>query len=526
MIEPPETNYNEGVFNTPSLKRLRMKKNMILISFYFLCIGVLSCSSSHGKMNLNGVYEKTPKANTAHANPLLDFVYCADPTAIVHEGRVYVYGSNDQQQCDSVGIEVTDNTYEYIHSLVMISSDDMVNWTYHGAINVEEAAPWTGKKGVSWAPSIVSRIEADGRTHFYLYYAHGGGGVAMLTSTSPVGPWADPLGHDIVYFGMPGLEECPAPFDPGVVIDEHGQGWLSFGGGTASYGTDYMPGSARIVRFGDDMMSVVGDIVEIPAPYFFEASELNYINGTYIYSYSTNWVERNEWPYSTIEKPTTCCIGYMTSKTPLVKDSWEYRGNILKNPGEYDGMSWANNHTHFLKFKDNYYMFYHNRILEEARGIKPGFRSICVDKMTLDEANATIELGAMTRRGPAQIKQVNPFQWQSAATTAATYGIKYIKGSEPGKMILQADGNGQFFEVRGVDCTASPKKIEFRVKGKGEIVVRKNGSDGEEIATVRFDANNWQVVSTTLAPTLKDVQDLCFIVEKGEILLDEWKFSN
>ena len=146
--------------------------------------------------------------------------------------------------------------------------------------------------------------------------------------------------------------------------------------------------------------------------------------------------------------------------------------------------------------------------------------------MTLDEANATIELGAMTRRGPAQIKQVNPFQWQSAATTAATYGIKYIKGSEPGKMILQADGNGQFFEVRGVDCTASPKKIEFRVKGKGEIVVRKNGSNGEEIATVRFDANNWQVVSTTLAPTLKDVQDLCFIVEKGEILLDEWKFSN
>ena len=126
MIEPPETNYNEGVFNTPSLKRLRMKENIILISFYFLCIGVLSCSSSHGKMNLNGVYEKTPKANTAHATPLLDFVYCAAPTAIVHEGRVYVYGSNDQQQCDSFGIAVTHKTCEYIPSPVMISSDDLV----------------------------------------------------------------------------------------------------------------------------------------------------------------------------------------------------------------------------------------------------------------------------------------------------------------------------------------------------------------------------------------------------------------
>ena len=135
-----------------------MKKNIILLAVYVLCIGVLSCSSSHGKMNLTGVDEKTPKANTAHANPLLDFVYCADPTAIVHEGRVYVYGSNDQQQCDSVGIEVTDNTYEYIHSLVMISSDDMVNWPYHGAINVEEAAPWTCKKGVSSAPFLVTRL--------------------------------------------------------------------------------------------------------------------------------------------------------------------------------------------------------------------------------------------------------------------------------------------------------------------------------------------------------------------------------
>lgn len=511
-----------------------MKKNMFFVFLSLWCTGILSCSSSNESPNITleeeddgpvGVYEKTPKLNTANANPLLDFVYCADPTAIVHDGRVYVYGSNDQQQCDSVGIGVKDNSYEYIHSLVMISSDDMVNWTYHGAIDVEKAAPWTGKKGVSWAPSIVSRLEADGKTHFYLYYAHGGGGVAMLTSTSPVGPWTDPLGRDIVYFGMSGLEDCPAPFDPGVVIDEHGQGWLSFGGGTASYGTGYMPGSARIVRLGDDMKSVVGDIVEIPAPYFFEASELNYINDTYIYSYSTNWIERNEWPYSTIEKPTTCCMGYMTSKTPLIKESWDYRDNILKNSGEYDGMNWANNHTHFLKFKDSYYMFYHNRILEEARGIKPGFRSICVDKIDLDEANATISLGTMTRRGPAQIKKVNPFEWQSAATTAATYGIKYIEGAKSGKMILRADGNGQCFEVRGVDCANSSKTVEFRVKGKGEITIRKNGMDGEVVATVRFETNDWEVVSTYLLSTLNGVQNLSFVFGKGELLLDEWKFS-
>lgn len=157
-------------------------------------------------------------------------MYVADPTAIVHDGRIYVYGTNDQQQIDSVGRE-NKNSYEFIHSLVMMSSDDMVNWTYHGIINVEKSAPWTGVKGVSWAPSIVSRVEDDGLTHFYMYYSHGGGGVAVLTSTSPVGPWTDPLGHNLIDLSTPGLTDCPAPFDPGAVIDDEGNGWLSFGGG-------------------------------------------------------------------------------------------------------------------------------------------------------------------------------------------------------------------------------------------------------------------------------------------------------
>ena len=106
---------------------------------------------------------------------------------MVHDGRVYVYGTNDQQELDSVGRDGK-NSYAHIHSLAMMSSDDMVNWTYHGIIDVEQAAPWTGEKGVSWAPSIISRTESDGLTHFYMYYSHGGGGVGVITATSPVGP--------------------------------------------------------------------------------------------------------------------------------------------------------------------------------------------------------------------------------------------------------------------------------------------------------------------------------------------------
>lgn len=62
---------------------------------------------------------------------------------------------------------------------IMLSTDDMVNWTYHGLIDVKALSPW----GIaSWAPSIVSRIESDGKTHFYLYYSNSGAGVGVLTS--------------------------------------------------------------------------------------------------------------------------------------------------------------------------------------------------------------------------------------------------------------------------------------------------------------------------------------------------------
>ena len=116
-------------------------------------------------------------------NPLISNIFCADPTAVEYEGRLYVYGTNDQQQYEAVGAEGS-NTYEHIKSLVMLSTDDMVNWTYHGTIDVGEISPWAI---ASWAPSVVSRVEEDGKTHFYLYYSNSGWGVAGLPQILPQG---------------------------------------------------------------------------------------------------------------------------------------------------------------------------------------------------------------------------------------------------------------------------------------------------------------------------------------------------
>lgn len=485
-----------------------------------ICAGCLIAKKKSGE---DALYEKSPKLASGNANPLLDFVYVADPTAIVHDGRVYVYGTNDQQEFDAVGLE-KENSYDRIHSLVMMSSDDMVNWTYHGVIDVGAASPQKGEPNVSWAPSITSRKEADGKTHFYLYYSHGGAGVGMLISTSPVGPWTDPLGRDIVSQSTPNLKDCPAPFDPGVVIDDNGVGWLSFGGGKTSKSTDYMTGSARVVQLGKDMISIVGDIAEIPAPYFFEASELNYINGTWVYSYSTNWGERKEWPHSNIEKPTICCMGYMTSKTPLDKDNWEYRGNFFENPGDY-GMPWGNNHTHFLKFKGDYYLFYHTLSLQNYRGAKAGYRSICVEKMQIDENTSEIRMEGATAKGPSQIKTLDAFGWQQAETTSATLGVKFEPAGTPGNMVAVGSGAGQCIEVRGVEFVQPAKTIVAKVKGQGVIEVRLNNSECTVVSTIKFSTDEWTTVSAKILKEVIGTNDLCFVFTKGNFQFDGWTFT-
>ena len=157
--------------------------------------GLVEGSSSPSNEAKIGIYgDVFASKSEENSNPLIANIFCADPTAVEYEGRLYVYGTNDQQQYDAVGSDGS-NTYEKIKSIVMLSTDDMVNWTYHGIIDVGEISPWAL---ASWAPSVTSRVEKDGKTHFYLYYSNSGCGVGVVTAESPTGPWTDPLGEPLI----------------------------------------------------------------------------------------------------------------------------------------------------------------------------------------------------------------------------------------------------------------------------------------------------------------------------------------
>ena len=456
----------------------------------------------------------TFKAENNESNPLLTNIFCADPTSVEYNGRLYVYATCDNQQY--LEKPKSDNTYEKIKSFVIMSTDDMVNWRYEGTIDTKSIAPWII---ASWAPSVVSREEADGKTHFYLYFSNSGAGVGVLTATDPAGPWTDPLGEPLVSGRTEGLKNCPNPFDPGVCIDENGDGWLSFGGGVSPDGTDAMPGVSRIVKLGKDMISLDSQIAEIPAPYFFEASELNYINGTYVYTFNNSWKNRVEWDvskYGEIKAPA-CSMAYMTTKTPLDKDSWVYEGYYLRNPGELE-MEYSNNHTHLHKFKGEYYLFYHTLILQKERGITKGFRSVGVDKVEVDEKNVKIKVCDASRTGVSQIKPLNPYKIHRAETAFLT-DTEYVT-DENGEITVKCK-TGDVLCVRGVDFNEVSQAFAAKVKGKGAIEVRLDNPDSKNVTRIDFECDDWNAVYNEVE--IEDTHDVYFVMS-GDFEFDSWQF--
>lgn len=455
-----------------------------------------------------------------NANPISPNIFCADPTAVEYNGRLYVYGSNDTQQAENDTV----NDYDYIKSLVVLSTDDMVNWIYHGRIEVDETAPWISN---SWAPSIVSRVEEDGLTHFYLYFSNGGG-VGVITSTDPVGPWSDPLGAPLVYQNMPGLENCPAPFDPGVCIDENGTGWLSFGGGNPADGGGAIHTNVpKIVRLGADMLSFDSEFVSIDAPYFCEASELNYIDGTYYYTYCNDWQNRSNWDRKDIPAPPTCSMAYMTTKTPLDADSWEYRGAYFYNAGQNadgeSGMRWANNHTHFCEYQGTNYIVHHTLLLEELSGGTAGFRSLMVDYLPMNAADGEIPITAATRHGVSQIKLLDPYAKNSGAVMFTSADIGYTDGKDPA---AKSKADGAWIYVKGADFGYGASAFTADVKGKGRIEVRLDSISGKAVSFIEFDNADYAKVRSAKFSQFDGRNHNIYLVFSGaDIELRSWQFT-
>jgi arabinoxylan arabinofuranohydrolase len=474
-----------------------------------------------------GLKLSEPAKKDGENNPLITQDYGADPFAMEYNGRIYVYMTQDVYMYDGSG-KLKENTYGAIDSLRCISSADMANWTDHGQIHVG------GLKGVtkwarnSWAPAAVWK-KINGKDRFFLYFGNSGGGIGVLSSDSPTGPFTDPIGKALITSQTPNCSGVLWMFDPAVLIDDDGKAYMYFGGGVPQ-GKEEHPMTARVIELGEDMISTVGEAVTIDAPFMFEDSGINKIGNTYYYSYCSNFSSRDGAKGPNI--PEAGEIIYMTSSSP--KGPWEYKGSILKNPGYFFGTG-GNNHHCIAKFADKYYIFYHASLLQDALGVKGGYRSTNANEIIVN-SDGSLEPVKADKKGVAQIKYLNPYEEIPAATMSNNAGIKAIekdkKSSGDPQIISVGDiDSGDWIKVSGVDFGSNGAKnliMKFASESSGAVKVCLDNPNGESIAYGNIPASGGYQSPIDIDVPVKNatgVHDIYFVFSGSGYRFRSWKFE-
>lgn len=473
-----------------------------------------------------------------NGNPLYTQKFGADPWAMEYDGRLYVYMTNDTYEYDGDG-NVKDNSYGTIRHINVISSADLVNWTDHGSIPVAGALGVASWANNSWAPCAVWRNE-DGKDKFYLYFTNGGGGIGVLTSDSPVGPWTDPNGKALVSHSTPNCSGNLVPwcFDPAVFIDDDGTGYLYFGGGINNdrYAD---PKSGRVVKLKDNLTEIDGVPEEIAPPYFFEAFAMHKYNGKYYLSYSSNFQSPGA---SEGVRPGSGNIAYMMSDSPM--GPFTYTGEVLANPSAF-GFGGGNNHQCIFEFKGEWYIAYHGSLVSLNKTGKGGYRSTHIDRVTYND-DGTMSAAKGTKEGIAQLQNINPYEQVEAETIAWNGGIGTVMEDpdmrETLNLFVTDIQQGDWISVSQADLgESSPLKFTVRAAGKrgGVIELRADSPDPDNSESILMasieiasgDGTEWQTVTAPISSEVIGTHNL-FLVFKGDVNgtdlydVDWWTLGN
>lgn len=456
------------------------------------------------------------------ANPLITHKFGADPFAMEYNGRVYIYMTSDAYEYDESG-NIIENDYSEINTISVISSADLVNWTDHGEIavggkgNDEGAAKWAKN---SWAPSAAHKT-INGKEKFFLYFADNGSGIGVLEADSPTGPFYDPIDKPLINWETPGADGVVWMFDPAVLVDDDGQAYLYFGGGIPTVDgveqTDH-PKTARVIKLGDDMISTVGEAVEIDAPALFEDSGIHKYNGKYYYSYCSNFSgdhEGGKYPYGTIL--------YMTSDDPM--GPFEYKGMVLDSISSLFGTG-GNNHHAIFEFGGKWYCTYHTQTVGSYLGYTKGYRSTHINELTYNE-NGDIEPVKADYQGVDAIASLDPFVKTEAETFAWRSGVS-VKQADDKRVVCDIN-NGDWLAVGNVKFDKGTEKVIINAQSVegGTIEIRLGSPEGQLAGTVDINGDSAEYQGgISIEPGTYDV----YFVFKGTpnkelITFDSWVFE-
>jgi arabinoxylan arabinofuranohydrolase len=422
-------------------------------------------------------------------NPVVQTSFTADPAPLVYSNTVYLYTSHDED--DARGFHMLD--------WKCYSSQDMVNWTEHGAIAFLATFPWAVQSNDAWAPQVVERAGK-----FYLYAPISVPGwpknvIAVAVADSPLGPYKDVL-------GKPLIGKANGYIDPTAFVDDDGQAYLYFGNPNIWY-----------VKLNKDMISYSGDIVKT------SVKPRNYQEGPWFY-------KRNSHYY--LAYASTCCpegIGYAMSDSPI--GPWLFTGQIMDGNELSSG-----NHPGIIDFKGNSYVFGFNYALNwELTDVHRERRSVCVAKLTYNADGTIPKLPFWSKEGVPQVGTFNPFNQVEAATICYEKGVKTVpRGGDRLGVCANVTENGGYIKIKGVDFDKGATNFLARVGTAAEgatLTLRLDSETGKAIGTLKVKSTGapekWETQSCKISGA-RGVHDLYlkfFGNSTPLVAVDWWEFE-
>lgn len=429
-------------------------------------------------------------------NPIVQSHYTADPAPLVYNGKLYLYTSHDEDN----------STWFVMNNWKLYTTDDMVNWTDHGAVASYETFDWA--IGDAWAIQVVER-----KGKFYLYAPVKSrdkkrSAIGVAVADNPYGPFYDPL-------GKPLINVSDGDIDPTVFIDKDGKAYLYWGNPDCYY-----------AELNEDMISLKGEAVQLPMTVAsFGKREANerrptlYEEGPWLYQRSSLYYLF--WAGGPIPEH----LGYSTSKSPI--GPWKYNGTLM--PPE--GRSFTN-HPGVVDYKGKTYLFYHSGALPGGNGFN---RSVAVQEMNFKKDGSILPM-KMTDGILKSLQNLNPYQKVEAETIAWSENIKASENKYVG-VFVTAKKNLAYTKVKSVDFEASgASKFAARVgtthNSDITMEVHADGLNGPLLSTIKVPLtggnNRWAVVSTTVSK-ITGIHDLYFVfkgkAETDLAFFDYWMFT-
>ena len=414
-------------------------------------------------------------------NPILkiedpNFLYAADPSAEVFDGKVYLYCSHDQADAKN---------YQEMQDYIVLESSDLTHWTNHGVVLRPREYSWA--EGQMNAPDVAYK---DGWYYFYFPYNRTHIGVAK--SRSPHGPWEEAV-----------TDKITTIFDPTVFIDDDGQAYI--------YGSD------NIVNMGYEgkqmwAAKLKDNMLELDGPWYQIASTKNKLSeGVTIFKRKGvyYWMARvnNRTGYWMADSPIPS-PDYSKQPTKKIHSSKEgyasFKGYVTL------GQNDAPSHMSAIAFKDQWYYFYHRGVAVNNGSYHK--RSACFDPLyfnadgTIKTVNFSLEKVNKSEHGKGAI-HVEAEHYTAYNKVAKEINLDIDGGFQLSNMF---EGSWGAYENIDFGKNGENKDIPFFIRYYSDkratdksLEIRLDDKESKPIATIPLQTTNG--VYETISAMLPDL---------------------